>query len=168
MDRAGIEILRFVKAHWNRDPDLARGIDIRHVRSRLRALASDDRLHLDAVRAKRLHEQFRPDHERLAERYLAPEHAAVLLAPPEEAPVQPPVAPEVLFERMLAVFSNPDLAHRAVEQIGIRTQAEARTAKRRETAALLLARTLKAAYTGYAYFRRSRWRGQPGCRSRVP
>ncbi len=117
LDRTGTEILRFLYRCQVERPDLLDGHDLAQVRRSLKALATSDRLRLDTERAKRLQERFRKDHERLAARYLSPEHAAILLAPPAETPPQPPLEPETVFERMMAVFADPEFARLAATEV---------------------------------------------------
>ena len=66
---------------------------------------------------------------------------------------EPPVAPGILYERMMALFDDPALAERAVDAIAARRQAEAQTARRREGPARLLARAVGIAYDGYSRIR---------------
>lgn len=117
LDRAGTEIMRFLALCQAGRPERLRGLDIDEVRAKLRALASSDRLRLDGARARRMQAQFRADHGKLAGRYLPPEHAAVLLAPPADTPPQPPLAPEVLLDRAKAVLGDTDFAREAVTTI---------------------------------------------------
>ncbi len=119
LDRVNVAILRFLSYCAIEKPELLRKhapLQTSELISKLRAFDAGDRLQLDTVRANRLQEQFREDHERLAKRYLSPEHAAVLLAPVADAPPQPPLDRDALFARMMAVFNDPDLAGRGVEK----------------------------------------------------
>jgi hypothetical protein len=115
--------VRFLNDCEAQNRDLVKGLDLERIRHRLRALISDDRLRLDTEKAQRLQDRFRKDHEELAARYLTPEHAAILLAPPREQPVQPPIAPGLAFERMRAVF-DADFARVAADEIEKRMQDE--------------------------------------------
>ncbi|HEX2552430.1 MAG TPA: hypothetical protein VHL98_01930 [Microvirga sp.] len=124
VDRVGTEILRFLNACEAERRDALRGYDLEDLRRALRGLSSDDRLRLDTERARRLQERFRKDHERLAARYLAPDHAAILLAPPAERPVQAPIAPGLVLERLQAVLGDDELARRAADEIERRLQDE--------------------------------------------
>jgi hypothetical protein len=74
-------------------------------------------MRLDYKRAKQMHERFAKDHERLAARYLSPEHAAVLLAPPVERPPQPPLEAAAIYERVMSLFGDAALARAATEAI---------------------------------------------------
>jgi hypothetical protein len=123
IDRVGIEVVRFLNDCEAQNRDLVKGLDLERIRHRLRALISDDRLRLDTEKAQRLQDRFRKDHEELAARYLTPEHAAILLAPPREQLVQPPIAPGLAFERMRAVF-DADFARVAADEIEKRMQDE--------------------------------------------
>jgi hypothetical protein len=68
------------------------------------------------ARAKRLQEKVRVDHEQLAERYLSPEHAAVLLAPPPEGSAYPPLDRDELARRITHLFNDPELVRFAQER----------------------------------------------------
>lgn len=114
LDRLNTEILRFLHLCQVEQPDLLRRHDVRRILRKLSALDTGTRYRLGTDQAQRLQEQFREDHERLAKRYLPPEHAAVLLAPPAEVPLQPSLDRDALFERMMTLFNDPDLAHLAV------------------------------------------------------
>ncbi len=127
LDRVNTEILRFLHCCRLKQPEVLRSCGIllhaqdkfdMKVRRMIRELDSGDRLQLETERAKHLQELFREDHEQLAERYFSPKHAAILLAPPAEVPPQPPLDRDILFERIMVLFNNPDLAHLAVEGVG--------------------------------------------------
>src|SRR3712207_2666784 len=66
-------------------------------------------------RAGLLHERFYKDHERLAAHYLSPGHGALLLAPPAKRPPQPPLEAAAVYERVLDLFGNAEVAHAAAE-----------------------------------------------------
>ncbi len=114
-DPINTEIMRFLNICEAEHPDLIRKHNVRRIMARLRALDSGERLRLDSDRARRLLDRSRVDHERLAERYLSSEDTSLLLAPPAEVPPQPPLDHETLFDRMMSLFSDRDLAQRAVE-----------------------------------------------------
>jgi hypothetical protein len=114
LDRMNTEILRFLHLCQVEAPDLLGRHDVKRMLQRLGTLDTGARQRLDTDRALRLQERVRADHARLAQRYLSPEHAAVLLAPPAEVPPQPPLDRDMLFERMMALFDDADLARRAV------------------------------------------------------
>ncbi len=115
LDPINTEIMRFLNICEAEHPALIRKHNVRRIMARLRALDSGERLRLDSDRARRLLDRFREDHERLAERYLSSEDTSLLLAPPAEVPPQPPLDHETLFDRMMSLFSDRDLAQRAVE-----------------------------------------------------
>jgi hypothetical protein len=96
-------------------PELMQRHEVGRIKGRLRSLDTGKRVRLDTTRAKYLQERFRADHERLAERYLSPEHAAVLLAPPPEVPPYPPFDRDDLARRIMRLFNDPDLVHFALE-----------------------------------------------------
>lgn len=116
LDRLNTEILRFLHLCQVEQPDLLQNHNTKRVLGRLRALDTGERLRLDTERAKHLQEQFRQDHERLAKHYLSPEHAAVLLASPADVPLPPPLNRDALFQRMMALFNDADLARLVVER----------------------------------------------------
>jgi hypothetical protein len=120
LDRVNTEILRLLHVCMVERPDLFHRNDlkpnIKPMIRRLRALDTGERLRLDTARAKLLHERFREDHERVAERYLTPEDAAILLAPPSEIQPPPPIDREVLASRIMALFNDPDLAQFAMQR----------------------------------------------------
>jgi len=115
-DRLNTEILRFLNLCRVEQPNLLLKYNLNKIQARLQALDTGDRLRLDTDQAKRLQEQFREDHERLADRYLSPEQAAVLLTPPTEVSPQPPLDRHALFERMMTLFNDRDFARLAVER----------------------------------------------------
>lgn len=112
-DRVNIEILRFLNLCCLEQPERVRTLDVKRLRARLRELDTGQRLRLDAARAARVQEQFRADHERLAERHLTAEHASILLAPPAEVGM-PTLDRDALFQRMMSLFNDVDFAHSAV------------------------------------------------------
>lgn len=155
VDRVGTEILRFLNDCEAKRRDILRDYDLESLRRKLRALNSDDRLRLDTQRAKRLQERFRNDHERLAARYLAPEHAAILLAPSAERPVQAPVELDLVSERMRAVIKDADLVRLATAEIEQRLRDEA-AAKDRNVLVAVWAKALESALAKLRLVQRSR------------
>jgi hypothetical protein len=118
LDRINSEILYFLYQHHHREPGRIGSEDVQRVwGTTMHALNTGERARLDFERAKRLHAHFREDHERLAARYLSKEHAAVLLAPPVEAPPLPPIARDQVVERMVALFGDRELAEIAADAI---------------------------------------------------
>jgi hypothetical protein len=86
------------------------------ITGRLRRLDTGERVRLDTTRAKRLQDKVRVDHEQLAERYLSPEHAAVLLAPPPEGSAYPLLDQNELARRITHLFNDPELVRFAQER----------------------------------------------------
>jgi hypothetical protein len=115
LDPVNTEILRFLRLCQVQQPEVLHGHELKRMLDKLRALDTGDRLRLEPDKAKRLQAQFRADHERLAERYLSPDHAAILLAPPTESPTQSLLDHDALFKRMMILFNDPALARMAVE-----------------------------------------------------
>lgn len=125
-DPISTEILRVLHCCRIEAPELLRRHDLdpsdkramKRVQQRLRSFDTGETLRLDPERALRLLERTREDHRRLAELHLPPGHADVLLAAPAEAVPPEPLAPDLLHRRVMDVFEDPELARRAVEQIG--------------------------------------------------
>jgi hypothetical protein len=122
LDRISTEILLFLSYYRRREPDRISQDDVSRALATLRPAISDDRMRLDYKLAKQMHERFAKDHERLAARYLSPEHAAILLAPPVERPPQPPLEAEVIHQRVMALFGDAELAQTAAEAIANRSR----------------------------------------------
>jgi hypothetical protein len=117
LDRISTEILLFLSYYRRLHPGRISEDDVARALDTLRPATSEDRMRLDYERAKQLHERFYKDHERLAARYLSPQHAAILLAPPIERPPQPPHEAPAVYKRVMELFGDPDLAHTAAEAI---------------------------------------------------
>jgi hypothetical protein len=124
LDQVSVEILRFLNGCTLNRPDLLKkfnllGSDGRRdataLIAHLQMLDTGECLQLDSVRAKLLLDEVREDHERLAERYLSPEHAMILLAPPPSNRFCPPLDEKALFDRMVKIFDHPALAHLALK-----------------------------------------------------
>jgi hypothetical protein len=107
----------FLSYYRRREPDRISQDDVSRALATLRPCHLDDRMRLDYKRAKQMHERFAKDHERLAARYLSPEHAAVLLAPPVERPPQPPLEAAAIYERVMSAVWRCSTRSAATEAI---------------------------------------------------
>ncbi len=116
LDCVNTELLRLLHLSLVEKPDLLQKHSLRGIVARLRSLDTGERLRLDTARAKRLQEKLQEDQKRLAERFLSPEHAAVLLAPPAEVPLPLPIDRNALAERIMTLFGDADLARFAAER----------------------------------------------------
>jgi hypothetical protein len=116
LDRVNTELIRLLHLGLVERPDLMQRHSLAQITGRLRRFDTGERVWLDTARAKRLQEKVRVDHEQLAERYLSPEHAAVLLAPPPEGLTYPPLDRDELARRIMRLFHDPELVRFAQER----------------------------------------------------
>jgi hypothetical protein len=116
LDRINTELIRLLHLGLVERPELMQRHSLDQILHRLRSVDSGERVRLETARARFLQDAVRADHERLAERYLSPEHAAVLLAPPAEVPPYPPLDRDELAARITSLFDDPDLVRYALER----------------------------------------------------
>jgi hypothetical protein len=116
LDRVNTELIRLLHLGLVERPDLMQRHSLSQITGRLRRLDTGERVRLDTTRAKRLQDKVRVDHEQLAERYLSPEHAAVLLAPPPEGSAYPLLDQNELARRITHLFNDPELVRFAQER----------------------------------------------------
>mgnify|MGYP001392730986 CR=1 FL=1 len=120
LDRTNTEIMRFLNRCLLDRPDVLQkhhdliGEGTRYrleaVRKKLLALDGGERLRLDPDRANLLLAHLRISNEILAKRYLSAEHGAALLSAPAETSSPAALNTGTVFQRMMAVFDDEELA----------------------------------------------------------